>query len=196
MKQTTTSRFWTTPNGAPELIVLPKMKNHLLIFAAMFFAVISAYGQDVKELSGVSFSPPGLVWFIQVFPDGSVKATYGSLPQHQMQMKPGSIDFATLVEDSKGAMTDAKVEGGTQVAFMLQGESSHSSSYLVRDDFLRRAFPSTPSTWKRILPKIDKDMKPDGLHIEPISQEMEVILRQHPIFPKTKAEQDGAGQRR
>lgn len=173
------------------------MKNHLLTFASIFCALIPAHGHDVEELSGVSISPPGLVWFIQVFPDGSVKASYGSLPQHQMQMKPGSVDFANLVEDVKGAMTGKKVEGGTQVALMLHGESSHTSRYLLHDDFLRKVFPSTPDTWKRILPRLTKDIKPARLQIAPISTEMEEVLEKHPIFPPTHAEQEGgAGQRR
>jgi hypothetical protein len=162
----------------------------------MICAWVPANSQAVKELSGVSISPHGLIWFVQVFPDGSVKASYGSLPQHQIQMLLGSVDFAALIERINEEATDRKVPRGTQVALMLRGESSHATKYLLQDDFLRRAFPSAPSAWKRILPKLNKDVKPDGFHIEPISKEMAAILRQHPIFPKTNAEQDGAVLRR
>jgi hypothetical protein len=158
-----------------------KIIPHFL--ACLLVLVDLSHAQGANDLSGVSISPPGLVWFIQVFPDGSVRASYGSSPQHQIRMAPGSVDFSHLVERLKKEVIKESGDNGTQVAFMLRGATSHSSSYLANDDFLRELFPSNPDAWRRIIPKLTGDMKPDGLDISPVSDEMRELLHSHPIFP-------------
>lgn len=170
------------------------MKLYLSALVALFLAAGFVHAQRADELSGVAISPPNHAWFIQVRPDGSVHASYGSLPQHQIQMQQGSIDFASLVEEIKKVMIVDEIAEGTQVALQRKGESSHRSRYLSDDQFLRRLFPSDPAAWKTIIPKLTKDMKPDGLHITPISDEMADLIARTPIFQKKTAEQVGAGQ--
>ena len=186
-----------SPNGLTPVCALgrsAKMKSFLYALASLMMAIAPTQAEDADDLSGVSISPFGLSWFIQVSPDGSVRANYGSLPQHQIQMRQASIDFPKLIEEINNVITDEIIPGGTQVALMRRGEISSRSRYLREDEFIRKLFPSDPTVWKTILPKLTKDMKPDGLHIEPISKEMVDLLARNPIFPKKKAEQAGTGQ--
>jgi len=159
------------------------MKTILHLLAILLLLVDLCHAQRASDLSGVSISPPGLAWFIQVFPDGSVRASYGSLPQNQIQMAPGSIDFSRLVERISKEITQEKVEEGTQASLMLSGVTSHTSAYLLHDEFLRELFPSNPDMWRIIIPKLNSDMQPDGLHISPLSDEMRNLLLRHPIYP-------------
>lgn len=170
------------------------MKSFLYVLASLMMAIAPTHAEDADDLSGVSISPFGLSWCIEVSPDGSVRANYGSLPQHQIQMRQASIDFPKLIEEINNVITDEIIPGGTQVVLMRRGETSHQSSYILEDEFLRNLFPSDPTVWKTILPKLTKDMKPDGLHIEPISKKMVDLLERNPIFPKKKAEQAGTVQ--
>jgi hypothetical protein len=73
-----------------------KIKSCLSALVSLFLAVGFVHGQKADQLSGVAISPADHGWFIQVSPDGSVRASFGSLPQHQIQMQQGSVDFATL----------------------------------------------------------------------------------------------------
>jgi len=170
------------------------MKSCLSALVSLFLAVGFVHGQKADQLSGVAISPGDHGWFIQVSPDGSVRASFGSLPEHQIQMQQGSVDFATLVDDIKKMMTEDVIPSGSQVALQRKGESSHRSRYLRDDQFLQRLFPSDPAAWKTIIPKLTKDMKPDGLHIAPISKEMAELMVKTPLFPKKTAEQAGTGQ--
>jgi hypothetical protein len=165
-----------------------KMKSFLSALASLILAAGFVHGQKADELSGVSISPPNHGWFIQVSPDGSVRASFGALPQHQIRMQQGSVDFASLVDEIKKMMTTEVISGGSQVALQHKGESSHRSRYLRDDQFLQRLFPSDPASWKTIIPQLTKDMKPDGLHIAPISKEMADLMIKTPIFPKKTAE--------
>ena len=170
------------------------MHSYLCALASIFLAVGFTYGQNADELSGVSISPPGHGWFVQISPDGSVRASFGSSPQHQIQMQQGSVDFVSLVEEIKKVMTEDVIAGGTQAALQRKGESSHRSQYLRDDQFLRSLFQSDPAAWNTIFPRLTKDMKPDGFHIAPISEEMAKLMTRAPIFPKKAAEQAGTGQ--
>jgi hypothetical protein len=174
--------------------VLQKMKSCLSALVTLFLAAGFVHAQRADELSGVSISPPGHGWFVQISPDGSVRASFGSSPQHQIQMQKGSVNFSSLVEDIQKVMTEDVIPGGSQVALQRKGESSHRSRYLRDDQFLRRLFPSDPAAWKTIIPRLTKDMKPDGLHIAPITKEMADLMAKTPIFPKKTAEQAGTGQ--
>ena len=178
-----------------ELDVLQEMKSYLCALASLFLAVEFTQGQKTEELSGVSISPPGLCWFIQISPDGSVRASFGSLPQHQIQMQQGSIDFAKLVKEIKKSMTEDVIPGGSQAVLQRKGESSHRSRYLRDDQFLRRLFSGDLAAWKTIIPKLTKDMKSDGFHIAPISKEMADFMVKTPLFPKKTAEQDAPSNR-
>ncbi len=149
--------------------------------------------QHAKDLSGVAITPPSSSWFVRVFPDGSVRATFGSLAQHQILMGPGSLDFGKLVDNTKNHLADLKITEGTQVSLLRLGESSHSSSYLKDDLFLRALLSSDPNAWRSDTPKLTNDVKPDGLTVQPISEEMRRILEKNPIFPKKTAEQAGTG---
>ena len=88
------------------------------------------------------------------------------------------------MDEIKKVMTVDVIAGGTQVVLQRKGETSHRSRYLSDDEFLRRLFPSDPAAWKTIIPKLTQDMKPDGLHIAPISDEMAKLLTRTPISPK------------
>jgi hypothetical protein len=170
------------------------MKLCLSALASLFMAAGFVHGQKADELSGVAISPPTHGWFIQVSPDGSVRASFGSLPEHQIQMQQGSVDFASLVDEIKKVMTEDVIAGGSQVALQRKGESSHRSQYLRDDQFLRNLFQSDPTAWRSIFPRLSKDMKPNGFHIEPVSEEMAKLMTRTPIFPKKTAEQAGTGQ--
>jgi hypothetical protein len=165
------------------------MKSCLSALVSLFLAAGFVHAQRADELSGVAISPPNHGWFIQVRPDGSVHASFGSLPQHQMQMQQGSVDFVSLVEEIKKVMTEDVIAGGTQAALQRKGESSHRSQYLRDDQFLRSLFQSDPAAWKTIFPRLTQDMRPDGFHIAPISEEMAKLMTRTPIFPKKTAEQ-------
>lgn len=103
-------------------------------------------------------------------------------------MQQGTIDFANLVEEIEKVMTDEIIPNGTQVALQRQGDSSHRARYLRDDQFLRRLFPSDPVAWKRIFPRVTKDMQPDGFYVSPVSQQMAELMAKTPIFPKKTAE--------
>jgi hypothetical protein len=170
------------------------MKLFLSALASLVLVSGFVHAQKADELSGVAISPPNHGWFIQVSPDGSVCASFGSLPQHQIRMQHGSIDFVSLVDEIKKMMTADVISGGSQVALQRKGESSHRSQYLRDDQFLQRLFPSDPDAWKTIIPKLTKDMKPNGLHMAPISEEMAALMTKTPIFPEKTAEQAGTEQ--
>ena len=97
--------------AVPPLERSAKMKSCLSALVSLFLAVVFVHGQKADQLSGVAISPADHGWFIQVSPDGSVRASFGSLPQHQIQMQQGSVDFATLVDDIKKASSAESVGG-------------------------------------------------------------------------------------
>lgn len=163
-------------------------------FSALAFLLLAGgflLGRGADKLSGVAISPPNHGWLIQVSPDGSVRASFGSLPEHQIQMQQGSIDFSKLVEEIEKMMTDEIIPNGSQVALQRQGDSSHRARYLRDDQFLRRLFPSDPVAWKRIFPKVTKDMKSDGLYISPVSKQMADLMTKTPIFQKNTEKKHG-----
>lgn len=161
----------------------------LLLILCVVWLPLSATATDTAQIVSIFIAPPVGDWFIEIQPDGMVKATYGSLPQHQIYLVPGSVDFAKVLSQLKSLVTDQKVAGGTQVAFMRRGEPSNTAAYIRDDQMLRSLIPSDPEAWQLVLPKLTGDMKADGPRIGPISAEMNGILLKHPIYGEPRAKQ-------
>lgn len=165
---------------------------HSLLLAVLVLIIATeapAAPPEEEELAVVSISLIPRGWWIRVFPDGRVTCAYGSLPHHQINMPPGSVDFATLATKLRALTVDETIKGAPQVSFRRKGERSVRSKYISSDILLRRLFPNEPTAWCVLRSSTDAQGTKTYRQI-PLSDEMRGLLLKKPIFPAKEAEQD------
>jgi len=159
----------------------------LAVLVLIFAAEVPAAPPKGEELAEVSISLVPRGWWIRVFPDGRVRCNYGSLPHHEINMAPGSVDFTTLATELRALVVDKQIEGAPQVAFWRKGERSVRAKYISSDTLLRRLFPNEHTAWCVLRSSTDAQGTKTYRKI-PVSDEMLGLLLKHPIFPDKEAE--------
>lgn len=117
-------------------------KNLIFLF---FFALHPILGNaQVRSIS--LFKGP---WIIDIYPNGSANAQCGSVPEDNLFLKPGQIDFKTLLETLDTAQRKT-LPGNSecQIGIHYDGQTETRSFSLVDEAFLIRMLRSIDKKWK------------------------------------------------
>jgi hypothetical protein len=161
-------------------------RNYIACFLFAFLASLHAAElPNADSVTRIRIQPAGARWFITINLDGSVSADLGShfSPHYQMQMVPGTIDFPRLRALLLRSVASEPLSCGSKVWFSTANESLVIPNNLRDDTLLRYLFPNDRTAWKRVMPRLTKDLKPDGLEISEISAETASLLERFPIYP-------------
>ena len=141
------------------------MKKSLIFL--FFLALIPFHGNaQVRSISLFNFA-----WHIQIQPNGSARAQFGSLPEDNLVVKPGQIDFKTLLETLDTAQRKTPPGNSEyQIGIHYDGQTEIRSFSLVDEAFLIQMLRSIDKKWKPTL---------GGSRIMKIKKE-------HPIVKKAK----------
>jgi uncharacterized membrane protein len=144
------------------------------IFKIVIFITLTlaCSGQSADEISEISISNSNGSWRISVFPNGSVKACCGSIDS--MTMPANSVNFSNLFNYVVKHHTKKRVKGMSQIALCKKGVHSHSSSYVINDEYLRGLFLSDPQLWTATF------RNPSGAKM---TDRMKMLLAKYPIYP-------------
>ena len=77
----------------------------------------------------------GDAWLIEFKPDGSGHAQYGSLPNDEADLPPGTVDFNELANCTLSLRASAGQKGRSQ-AYVFDGTDASRTAFYLRDDTL------------------------------------------------------------
>jgi hypothetical protein len=133
---------------------------------------------SAEKITSITVIPPGLEWWISIYPDGHVSAQYGQGPEDNMGMPPGAISFQRFCHLMLSAVADARPHSDTQIIFIAAGKNAFSSHYLRDDTLLRYLFPNDSSNWKSVTRFIESNK----IAILPLRPRVQEILQKYPIY--------------
>ena len=136
--------------------------------------LLAAFEND--KSAGVSDAPAAnkvqkismtdLRWFVDFFPDGSVRANYGSSGGDSASAPAGSVDFDELLVAARKLRVEKRPANETQIAIHT-GEETTTSFFISDDSLFRRTIESLE--WR---------------NQQPLSDRFLDLLKKHPIFPE------------